>query len=139
MVLGIILGTGMIVTHTGPGLAADTTSTPRSRNAIRQNDLNTLAQALTQYKADHNGTLPVKLPATDTPICSSTDADCTSKHYADLSFLFTGGDYLDAIPTEPGPAVGLWNSGFTISQLPNGTIRLTAPHAEAGATIAVVR
>ncbi|HEY2003911.1 MAG TPA: hypothetical protein VGH44_02240 [Candidatus Saccharimonadia bacterium] len=138
VVLGVLLGTGMIATHTGPGLAADVANTPHSRNTVRQNDLNTLAQALAQYKTDHTA-FPVKLPATDTPICTSAGQDCTSKHYADLSFLITGGDYLTAIPVDPGQAVGLWASGYNISQLPDGTIRLTAPQAEAGATISVVR
>ena len=138
--IGIVLGALMIVTHIGPGLARPgVAQTPRDRNAIRQNDLNTLAAALAQYKTDH-GSIPVSLPAQGTPICSSSGQNCSDKHYADLSFLYTGGNYIVAIPVDPGTAThGLWDSGYEISWSPSGSFRLSAPHAELGDTISVVR
>jgi hypothetical protein len=126
---GIVLGVSLILTHTAPGLAnADDPNTPRHRDTIRQTDIDLLASALNQYQKDH-GRLPITLPTADTQICTSTGVNCESQHYVDLSFLLTGGNYLDAIPVDPGRRK-LWASGYTIAQLPGNKIRLVAPKSE---------
>jgi hypothetical protein len=127
--LGAVLGVSMIVTHTGPGLSqVGTASTPRSRDTVRHADISLLAGALAQYKQDH-GTLPDRLSSSDTQICTSSGQNCHSMHYADLSFLYTGGNYIEALPVDPAKRT-LWASGYTIAQLPDGRIRLSAPKAE---------
>jgi len=124
-----VLGVGLILTHAAPGLAnAESTNTPRHRDTIRRTDIGLLASAITLYQKDH-GQLPVTLPTTDTQICTSTGQNCQSQHYVDLSFLLTGGNYLDAIPVDPGHRK-LWASGYTIAQLPGNKIRVVAPKSE---------
>lgn len=127
---GIVLGVGLIVTHTAPGLKpVYTAADPHSRDAIRQTDVQQLADALAAYKHD-NGKLPITIGSTPTQICSNAGANCQTKQFVDLSFL-TSMNYLEAIPTDPGPRP-LWGSGYFVRQLSDGRLDVTAPSAERG-------
>ncbi len=90
------------------------------------------------YTADH-GKLPITLSSTSTEICSSRGANCETIKLVDLSFLVSQGAYVNNIPSDPVGGSGRWTTGFAISALPDGRIRLTAPRAEAGATISVIK
>jgi hypothetical protein len=136
---GAVLGVLMIVTRTGPGLSAlQTPNTAETRNETRRAILTELADALTRY-AQESGQLPVTLSPRDTEICSSRGANCETVKLVDLSFLVSHDGYLNNIPSDPSGGYGRWTTGFTISSLPDGRIRLAAPRAENGASISVIK
>jgi type II secretory pathway pseudopilin PulG len=135
--IGAALGGAMIVTRTGPGIIPRPQApTPASRNATRTQSLKLLQTALSQYQHDH-GSLPVKLSSAATGICTSFGSYCTQFHLADLSFLYTGGNYIPTMPTDPLGGQATRATGFDIQRLSDGSLKLTAPEAEAGVTIAV--
>lgn len=139
VVLGVVLGAGMIVTHTGPGINQRQHAqgaTPESRNLIRTENIEQLKTALIQYQKDH-GSLPIKLTNTATQICGTFGPNCQQVHMVDLSFLMTGGNYLPAMPLDPLGSQQDHGAGYFIQRQLDGSLTLTAPEAEAGRSIAV--
>jgi hypothetical protein len=135
---GACLGAGMIVTHTGPGIRPlPPANTPAYRNSVRTDLVGELATALKAYYKDY-GSFPTKLDSEETQICTSFGENCLSKHLVDLSFLTTGGNYIVGVPQDPSGGPGKWGSGFYISKLTNGTIRISAPNAELGKDIRII-
>ena len=138
-VVGATIAGIMIFTHTGPGIKPlPLPSNPENRNIIRREILNQISDALADYIGQHEGKLPIKLPMTDTAICSSFGTNCQAVKLIDLNFLVAGG-YIDSLPMDPLGTKGRWNTGYTISQNPDGKIRLAAPNAELDAVISLVK
>lgn len=137
--LGAALGFGMIVMHMGPGIIPPAKpDTPEQRNQAREQDLDSIAQALVQYEKNHNHKLPIKLGAGSTEICTSIGTDCATSHKVDLGFLVNDGE-LQVIPRDPSGSNQEWSSGYLIAQLPDGTFHLNAMKAELGRTIQITR
>lgn len=135
--IGAAAGGAMIFTHHGPGInARKSPASPQARNATRTNLLQQLAAALTQYQKDH-GSLPVTLTSTATQVCAGSGSLCTQYRLADLSFLTTEGNYVPTLPVDPLGGEGVRGSGFFISAQPDGSLKLSAPEAEANQTIEV--
>jgi hypothetical protein len=133
--VGAAAGATMIITHHGPGIMAKHPApTPESRNATRTQLLHQIATALSQYQTDH-GKLPLRLPSSSVQICAGAGDICSQYHLADLSFLITGGYYLPTIPQDPLGGEGHRGSGFFVEALADGSLKLTAPEAEASKTI----
>ena len=77
-----------------------------SRNAKREIEVSTIANAIYQYALD-KGSYPSDITSTSTEICNENAASCVG--YVDLSDLITGEEYLLKIPEDP------------LNQDPNGT------------------
>jgi hypothetical protein len=134
---GVALGVGLIATHSAPGLAAlPPADTAAYRNSTRHNDLKYLYEALANYQRDH-GSLPVQIPSTPTEICTSYGPNCISSKYMDLSFLITGGNYIETVPSDPLGTHIKWASGYVISRNADGAVQLSAERTENSATITV--
>lgn len=132
--IGAILGGAMIYFHFGPGIQPlPPANTPAYRNQQRQQNVNELVGALVQYYKGH-GDFPYPIPAQSTEVCTSLGANCISKHYVDLSFLTTAGNYIPTLPTDPSNDQPVWGSGLFIS-LSGHTLSVTDPEAELGAHI----
>lgn len=128
--IGILAGIVILAINPGKQLA-DT------RNAQRQQDVNTVLSAVYQYSLDNNGNLPSSITTTDTEVCISDGvATCTS--LIDLSVITTNGTYLVGMPTDPSGVTGD-GTGYNILQDANGRVTVSAPGAERGATISVTR
>jgi hypothetical protein len=129
--IGAILGFTMILTHTGPGLKKPIPpSSPESRNEQRRLALTDLSKAIQAYMNDH-GKLPIKLPDTETGICSAYGPNCESVKLIDLNFLVARTKpYIYHISSDPRGGYGRWTTGYTIQQYPDGSIRLSAPRSE---------
>ncbi len=131
VVAAIAILAGIVILAINPGKQlADT------RNAQRQQDINTIINAVYQYSLDNDGNLPSTITDTVTEICVSDGvAACTST--IDLSVLTTNGVYLQAIPVDPSGATGD-GTGYEIGLVgtaPNQRVTVNAPNAEQGATI----
>ena len=109
-----------------------------ARNAARVASLTALAQAFVDYRATRPN-LPIKLSVTPLEICAGATPDCRSTGLVDLNFLLTASASLSSLPTDPLGGPGRYGSGFTLSHDAAGRIVLSAPRAEAGATISVVK
>src|SRR5258708_4294462 len=114
-----------------------------SRNTARRNDVNAILNAVHQYAADNNGSLPAVIDATTRTIQSGTGAGL-----ADLcATLTTNSKYLSALPEDPSTLNGVpitncgaaYNSGYTITKTAAGLVTVAAPSAEDGTTISVSR
>ncbi|HSX02577.1 MAG TPA: hypothetical protein VLI05_04685 [Candidatus Saccharimonadia bacterium] len=121
-----------------PVVSVHSPNTPSSRNHQRTADLTVLSEALHQYMTRHSR-LPITLPPNGLDICTSQGAVCKTAKLADLGFLIGTGDSLAAIPQDPIGGAGQFNSGYHVARNEFGQWQLTAPRAEAGATIAVTR
>ncbi|MFH1855049.1 MAG: prepilin-type N-terminal cleavage/methylation domain-containing protein [bacterium] len=107
-----------------------------SRNAERSSEVNTILNAVYQYSVDNSGNVPGGVGATATEICATGAASCAG--LADLSALTASGEYIVAIPADPGASGN--GSGYTILRdATSGRITVSAPSAERGATISVTR
>jgi hypothetical protein len=132
---GIAVGFFMIWAHIGPGVnPLPTPNTPQNRNLWRQADINQIGQALVSYYHDNNS-IPYTIPTQLTQICTDMGTPCSIKHFVDISYLMTEGDYLPGVPEDPGPTGVKWGSGFDIASLGSNEIKITAPDAEQGKVI----
>lgn len=110
-----------------------------SRNSQRQSDVTTILNAVYQYALDNNGIVPASVTATDTEVCATGGASCTS--LVDLSVLTTAGKYLVAIPEDPQCPTNCATDGTGYEIKKDATtsrITVTAPNAE-NKTISVTR
>ncbi|MEK7588327.1 MAG: prepilin-type N-terminal cleavage/methylation domain-containing protein [Patescibacteria group bacterium] len=105
-----------------------------TRNAQRKADVNTILNAVYQYSID-TGVVPASITTTQTEICK-TGGTCTG--LIDLGVLTLNEKYLVSMPFDPtGGTVN--GAGYEIVKTANNRITVTAPDAEAGATISVTR
>lgn len=106
-----------------------------TRNAQRKADVSTILNAVYQYTIDNNGTLPVSISTTPTPVCKTGGA-CSG--LIDLSVLTASEKYLTSIPYDPTTSTSTSNN-YNISKSANGRITVAAPGAEQSVTISVTR
>jgi len=106
-----------------------------TRNAQRKADVNTILNAVYQYRIDNNGTLPVSISTTPTAVCK-TGGSCSG--LIDLSVLTASEKYLTSIPYDPTTSTSN-STNYNISKSANGRITVAAPGAEQSVTISVTR
>lgn len=131
VVAAIAILAGIIIIAINPGKQLSET-----KNAQRRIDINTVINAVYQYAIDNNGSLPASITTTPTEICKTGVSPCTG--YVDLSTLTTNEKYLVSLPNDP-TGVSTKGTGYKISRDTYGRITVTAPNAEAGATITIKR
>ncbi len=111
----------------------------QARNADRRNAVLAVLNAVHQYSADNNGSLPATVSAvaagTVQPICNGTPAACAVGR-TDLQILLSPVSYLTALPLDPGGpglTAGLAaNTQYNISRDASNRITVTAINEEAG-------
>lgn len=115
----------------------------QANNTQRANDVNALLNAIHQYAADNNGTLPPGITNTPQPVGSEAGE-------ADLCATLVT-DYLAALPVDPqhptqaGPVTedecaGTYATGYVVvSSATNNRVTVSAPDAELGASISATR
>ena len=115
----------------------------QGRNAQRSVDVNVIMNAIYEYAADHDGQLPGQtssptISSTPTELCRSDATSCYN--LVQLSELSDNGKYVAAIPTDPRNTSDR-GTGYFISKDASVGNRITvsAPSAEIGATISVIR
>ncbi|MDD5146652.1 MAG: hypothetical protein PHN39_02845 [Candidatus Pacebacteria bacterium] len=106
-----------------------------ARNARRNADANAILNAVYQYITDNKGVVPKSIIASSTEICKTGKA-CGD--LIDLSFLTSTTKYFMTIPVDPAGVAGN-GTGYYILRAVNGSVTVTAPHAEQGVTISATR
>lgn len=110
----------------------------QSNNTARQNDVNSILNAIHQYAADNRGALPAGI-TTSTQTIANTGANICAA-------LVTR--YLAALPVDPltnnGTPVtdctGAYNTNYQVVQsATNNRVTVSAPAAELSVTVSVVR
>lgn len=113
----------------------------QANNTQRASDINAILNAVTQYGADNNGTLPADIPAAGTV---ENIADTGANICADLVPT-----YIAALPVDPtsgtdpvaeADCVNAYDTQYTITQsATNNRVTVEAPNAQLTATISVTR
>jgi prepilin-type N-terminal cleavage/methylation domain-containing protein len=110
----------------------------QANNTQRRSDVNAILNAIHQYMADNNGTVPAGITTTQQNIADTG---------ADLCGILIS-DYLAALPRDPqlGAAIdptacgAAYDTGYTVVQsAANNRITVTAPSAELSASISATR
>ncbi len=109
-----------------------------TKNAQRRIDVNTILNAVYQYAIDNNGALPTTITTIPTEICKTGNTPLTCTGLVDLSVLTSSERYLITIPYDPTGSTTK-STGYRISKDAYGRITVSAPYAEANATIKVTR
>jgi type IV pilus assembly protein PilA len=106
----------------------------QTRNAQRWSDVNTIINATYQYYIA-NGELPSSLTTSLKEICK-TGKDCSG--LVDLDILTDDQTYIVSMPYDPigSPTNG---AGYEIEKTSNDRVKVTAPDAELGETIEVIK
>lgn len=107
-----------------------------SKNAQRRSDVNTILNAVYQYKIDNNGTDPAVFEATDVAAAEIYSGSGVATGLTDLASLTTAGKYLVSIPkdptaTDPNTKYRIYKSATT------NRITVKAVSPDNGATISV--
>lgn len=111
-------------------------STPVAmRNQQRQTDVNAIAGAIYQYRIDNAGNLPAGVTTTPTGLCK-TDAHCDV--LINLTALTQDSKYLAKLPVDPS-ATGQYSTGYEVSIDGLNHIVVSAPLAENGVPISIIR
>jgi hypothetical protein len=125
------------VTITVPAAAQNSKSSfADTRNTQRSSDVRAILNAITQYLADSNHTLA---NLGNIPTCTAGDSGTfigTAPGYINLTKLIP--DYIVAIPTDPTNGK-VTNTGYQICLTASSRVQISAPFAESGKVIAVVR
>lgn len=130
MVAIVVISVAIVVLAINPN-----TQLAEARNAQRKVDINTISNAVYQYRIGNNGTVPSTITVTPTAICK-TGASCAG--LVDLSVLTTGERYLVSMPFDPSAATTN-STNYSIYGSANGKVTVAAPGAENGVTITVTR
>ncbi len=109
-----------------------------ARNEQRRADLTLIADAIAEYTRDEGTGLLVNIPSTPIEICADARGNaCSSK----LSLNLLLGEYLHEIPRDPSLSSSdpVSESGYNAQITSDRKVQLSAPSAEGGATIEVIR
>jgi|SRR3989338_3585225 len=105
-----------------------------ANDAKRTSHVNSILNAIDQYRTNNGGKLPPAITTTKTEVCV-TGGTCTGLF--DLSVLTTDGKYLNSLPIDPAcpqtekPQCNNANgTGYLVQKLGNGRIFVEAPLAE---------
>jgi len=111
-----------------------------ARNAQRWSNVNTILNAVYQYAADNNGSLPTTISTTVAEIYR-TGVTGTSTALVDLSPLTDAEKYLTSMPVDPSCPTGCNTSGtgYFINKSANGRITVNATNTELSSTVSVTR
>lgn len=116
----------------------------QANNTKRSSDVNAILNAIGQFQADNNGTLPTGMPA---PGAAAVNISAAG---ADICGDLTP-DYIAQLPTDPTSAAAGdpvldtcpagWDTGYQVSVGggTNNRVTITAPNAELTQTITVTR
>ena len=98
-----------------------------TRNAQRKVDVNTILNAVSQYKIDNSGDFPEGITSSSTEICKTDASSCSD--LVDLSELTEDEKYLVSMPYDPRSSTDN-GTGYEIYASPNGRITVTAVQTE---------
>lgn len=110
----------------------------QANNTQRRSDVNAILNAVHQYAADNNGTLPAGITTTAANVASTG---------ANVCALLVS-DYLAALPSDPtlgtpvdeAGCAAAYDTGYTIvTSATNNRVTVTAPTAELGEVISATR
>ncbi len=109
----------------------------QANNTQRASDVNAILNAITQFGADNNGTLPTGITAVAQNI-SDTAADLCAQLVP---------TYIAALPVDPTSGIdpvtncaAAYDSGYTVTQsATNNRVTVAAPNAQLSAVISVTR
>jgi len=111
----------------------------QANNTQRASDVNAILNAVTQYGADNNGTLPTAITTTAQNISDGAAdicADVVPTYIAALPVDPTSG----ADPVDEAGCAGTYDTEYTIIQsASNNRVTVSAPNAQLGAVISVTR
>lgn len=109
----------------------------QANNTKRRSDVTALLNAISQYGADHKGTLPANISATGSAEIANTGADICS------DILLT---YIPALPVDPEVNNGTpitscttYATGYNVSKDANNRVTVSAPGAKLDEIIAITR
>lgn len=105
-----------------------------TRNAQRWSDVNTILNATYQYYIE-NGDLPASITTSSKEICR-TGQDCTG--LVDLSDLTDDETFIVSVPYDPLGA-STDGAGYEIEKTSHDRVKVSAPDAELGETIEVIK
>lgn len=119
-----------------------------TRNAKRASDVAAILDAIYEYQAASNGTLPPSVQAASIP----ADSQISS---TDINLCDVVPTYLANLPTDPDttatgsfvtggtepcdPSTTAYDTGYEIEKTANGRFTVSAPSAEGGVSISVTR
>lgn len=107
-----------------------------ANNTKRRSDVNQILNAINQYAADNNGTLPAAITTTSQDISNSASNICSAlvpTYIAQIPFDPQTGSYTDCTT---------YSSGYRVVKTSTASasrVTVTAPSAELGTTITVTR
>lgn len=115
----------------------------QSNNTKRSSDVNAVLNAINQYMADNQGTLPSGITETAQTIAATTfNTLCTALVPQYIAALPVDPLTNNGTPVQASDCTGsTWDTGYTVQQVGGAGNRLTiaAPGAELSATINVTR
>jgi len=115
----------------------------QSNNTKRSSDVNAVLNAINQYMADNQGTLPSGITTTAETIgATAFNTMCTDLVPQYIAALPVDPLTNNGTPVQEADCTGTtWDTGYTVQQTAGAGSRLTvaAPGAELGATIEVTR
>ncbi|MDO8493395.1 MAG: prepilin-type N-terminal cleavage/methylation domain-containing protein [bacterium] len=111
-----------------------------TRNAKRHSDVQAIADAVYQYTIDNQGSMPAGITYTDTEICKTGFLGSCSG-LIDLSPMTASEKYLVAIPIDPRcpDLCAVYGAGYQIKKSLTNRVTVTAPDAENGVVISVMK
>src|SRR3989344_2008685 len=112
----------------------------QSNNTKRSIDVNAVLNAINQYMADNQGSLPSGITTTSDTIQATTyNSMCSSLVPQYIAALPVDPLVNNGTPVQAADCTGTsWNAGYTVGQIgANNRLTVAAPGAELGATIEV--
>ena len=114
----------------------------QSNNTKRSSDVNAILNAINQYMADNQGTLPSGISTTSETIQATTfNTMCTDLVPQYIAALPVDPLTNNGTPVQAADCTGTtWNTGYTVGQVgADNRLTVAAPGAELSATIEVTR
>lgn len=111
------------------------TGKAKKRNTQRELDVTVLSSAVYQYSIDNNRLLPKTVTSEPVEICAKNNCG----PLVDLSVLKLNDKYLSPLPMDPQGPINPNGTGYFIQKGARNRIIISAPRAEKGAVISVIR